>query len=109
MNETDKAKLLNPDALTSWLRKQDPDKGYVWSDPVFCLMGSYLADNGALWGEFAYSEMPNYHEIAQAKPWTFGAALERAEAIKALPPPALQLAPPTALSKEPELVTVDAE
>lgn len=92
------------DALTGWLRKQPPDAEYVWSDPVFCLVGHYLADNGACWGERSYSDIPHYEEIAKEKPWTFGAALERAEALKALPPPPLQLAPPTAR----ELATVDA-
>jgi hypothetical protein len=78
------------EALTEWLRGQPPDGEYVWSDPVFCLMGHYLADNGACWGERSYSDLPHYEEIAHEKPWTFGAALERAEAL-ALPAPALQL------------------
>jgi hypothetical protein len=75
------------DALTGWLRKQPPDGEYVWSDPVYCLMGKYLADNDACWGERAYSDLPHYEEIAGEKPWTYGAALERAEAL-ALPAPA---------------------
>ena len=94
---------MNTDKLTEWLRKQNPDEEYVWSDPVHCLMGKYLADNDSMWGKFAYSEMPNYYEIAQEKPWTFGAALERAEAL-ALPPP-----PPQLTAPKRELVTVDAE
>ena len=76
------------------MRKQDPDKEYVWSDPVFCLMGQYLADNGSSWGERSYSDMPYYYEIAHQKPWTFGAALQRAEGVKemlALPAPTPQL------------------
>jgi hypothetical protein len=91
------------EALTGWLRKQPPDQEYVWQDPVFCLMGHYLADNDSRWGERSYSDMPGYEEIAQAKPWTFGAALERAEALKALPPPPLQIE-----HKANDLVTVDA-
>jgi hypothetical protein len=82
--------LLNAERLTNWLRKQDPGEEYIWSDPVFCLMGRYLADNGSAWGEMQYSNMPHYTEIAAEKPWTFGAALERAEALT-LPAPALQL------------------
>ena len=38
--------------------------------------------------------MPHYEEIAGEKPWTFGAALERAEGVKemlALPAPTPQL------------------
>jgi hypothetical protein len=81
---------MTTEALAKWLRGQDPDEYYIWSDPVYCLMGRYLAANGSRWGERSYSDMPNYHEIAQEKPWTYGAALERAEAL-ALPAPALQL------------------
>lgn len=91
------------DALTGWLRKQDPGEEYVWQDPVFCLMGRYLADNQASWGERSYSDVPHYEEIAGTQPWTFGAALERAEKL-ALPAPALQIAAP-----QREAVTVDAE
>ena len=98
--------LMDKGALTDWLRTQPPDGEYVWSDPVFCLMGRYLADNDSRWGEVQYSDMPDYEEIAKEKPWTFGAALERAEKL-ALPAPALQIAAPlTADTREP--VTVDA-
>lgn len=75
------------DALIAWLRRQPPDQDYVWQDPVYCLMGHFLMDNGARWGDVIYSDMPGYEQIAQQKPHTFGAALERAEALKALPPP----------------------
>lgn len=84
----DNTALLNPDSLVDWLRQQPPDGEYIWQDPVFCMMGRYLADHDSRWGEFSYSEMPNYDAIAGKKPWTFGAALERAEALKQLPPPA---------------------
>jgi hypothetical protein len=97
--------LLDTDKLTGWLKNQPPDGEYVWSDPVFCLMGRYLADNGSEWGAMQYSDLPLYEEIAKEKPWTFGAALERAEALKALPPPPLQIAAPVE-AREP--VTVDA-
>ena len=33
--------------LTNWLRQQDPTEEYVWSDPVHCMMGKYLDDNGS--------------------------------------------------------------
>ena len=73
--------LLNAERLTNWLRKQDPTEEYVWSDPVYCMMGKYLYDNGSNWGAVQYSDMPHYEEIAGEKPWTFGAALERAERL----------------------------
>lgn len=81
--------LFTTEALTEWLRNQPSDQEYVWSDPVFCLMGRYLADNGSCWGEQGYSDMPNYEVIAGQKPWTYGAALGRAEAL-ALPAPSPQ-------------------
>jgi hypothetical protein len=95
--------LLNADSLIDWLRTQPSDEEYVWSDPVKCLMGRYITDVGTPKDLYAYSEMPHYHEIAETKPHTFGAALERAEALKALPPPALQIE-----DKTRELVTADA-
>jgi len=86
------SELLDSDKLIAWLRTQPPDEEYVWQDPVYCLMGRYLASEGSHWGEFSYSAaMPHYHEIAETKPWTFGAALQRAEALKALPQPPLQI------------------
>jgi hypothetical protein len=96
------AQAPTTEALTGWLRKQPPEGEYVWSDPVYCLMGHYCADNEMAWGMFQYSDMPGYFEIAAEKPWTFGAALERAEKL-ALPPPPLQIAAPVR-----ELETVDA-
>lgn len=80
---------LTVDALIPWLRKQQPDAEYIWSDPVFCMMGRFLADHGSQWGEVAYSDMPHYEQIAGAKPWTYGAALKRAERL-ALPAPTSQ-------------------
>ncbi len=83
--------LLSPDSLIDWLRQQPPDGEYQWSDPVFCLMGRYITDVGTPVDLYAYSEMPNYHAIAETKPWTFGAALQRAEALKQLPAPPLSI------------------
>ena len=82
--------LLSNEKLIAWLREQPPEEEYVWSDPVFCLMGRYITDVGTPADLYAYNGMPNYREIAETKPHTFGAALERAEQL-ALPPPALQI------------------
>jgi hypothetical protein len=99
---------LTVEMVVSWLRRQEPDEEYIWSDPVFCLMGRYLADHGSSWGAVDYRALPHYEEIAQAKPWTYGAALERAERL-ALPPPVPQIAPPVPqiASASRELVVVD--
>jgi hypothetical protein len=96
------SELLDADSLIAWLRKQPPELEYVWSDPVFCLMGHYVRDMGTPKDLYAYGDMPHYHEIAEVKPHTFGAALQRAEALKALPAPALQIE-----DKTRELVTVE--
>ena len=98
--------LLSSDNLIDWLRQQPPEGEYTWSDPVFCLMGRYVTDRGRPQDLYGYNDMPNYHEIAETKPHTFGAALQRAEALKALPSPASFEAPVT--EKTRDLVTVDA-
>jgi hypothetical protein len=82
------SELLDSDKLIAWLRQQPADEEYQWSDPVKCLMGRYITDVGTPADLYAYSEMPHYHEIAETKPWTFGAALQRAEAFRELAPPA---------------------
>jgi hypothetical protein len=97
------SELFDSDKLIAWLRQQPPDEEYTWSDPVFCLMGRYVTDVGRPKDLYGYSDMPHYHEIAETKPHTFGAALQRAEALKALPAPALQIE-----DKSRELVTVEA-
>lgn len=94
---------LTLEALIAWLRQQPPDQEYTWQDPAFCLVGRYRAAHGGNWGEVSYSELPHYDEIAQTKPWNMGAALERAEAVKALPPPSddpVVIAEPLALIEE---------
>jgi hypothetical protein len=78
---------LTIDALATWLRQQPPEMTYIWSDPVFCLVGHYLADNDSAWGAAQYSDIPDYELIARTEPHTFGAALQRAEKLLALPAP----------------------
>ena len=76
--------LFDVNKLIAWLHQQPPEGEYQWSDPVFCLMGRYITDVGTAADLYAYGEMPHYHEIAETKPWTFGAALERAEQMKGI-------------------------
>jgi hypothetical protein len=78
---------LTTQALAAWLRTQPPEDTYTWSDPVFCLLGRYLADHESQWGSAQYSELPAYELIAKSQPHTFGAALARAEKLLALPAP----------------------
>lgn len=105
----DKQELLKVDRLKGWLAGQvaggKGEAEYIWQDPVYCLMGNYLADHGHSWGEFAYSELPHYEQIAGARPWTYGAALERLEGVErrlALPAPLL------AIERKPTEVVVEA-
>jgi hypothetical protein len=84
-------------AIMQWLRSQPPAGEYTWQDPVFCLVGRYLADHGSQWGVVSYSDMPEYHRIAGSKPWTYGAALERAQEVLALPAPTPALPAPAVL------------
>lgn len=98
---------LTIEALVDWLRTQPPEKTYIWSDPVFCAVGQYLADHDSSWGTVAYSELPDYERIAKVEPHTFGAALERAEKLLALPAPESKPLVPKALPlPELELVAV---
>ena len=78
---------LTTNALVSWLKNQPPEQTYVWSDPVFCLIGHYMAANDSSWGTAQYSDLPDYELIAKSEPHTFGAALTRAEALLAPPTP----------------------
>lgn len=89
-------------AITEWLQAQPHDQEYIWQDPTECMVGHYLRDHGSSWGAVMYSDIPHYHEIAAEKPWTFGAALERAKTL-ALPPPH-----PAANSLELPLLTAES-
>ena len=92
---------LTIEALVKWLRTLPPDETYIWSDPVFCMMGQYLLAHDSTWGAAQYSEMPGYAEIAAEKPWTFGAALERAEKLLALPAPTSEMLSEISVTPEP--------
>lgn len=92
---------LTENSLVSWLRTKPADQTYVWSDPVFCLVGHYFADHQSTWGAAQYSDLPNYELIAKTEPHTFGAALERAEQLLALPAPTHIPAPELELVAEP--------
>src|SRR5262252_1796041 len=90
--------LLHLEALHAWLREVVEEEGrgderYEWSGPVYSMMGKYIEERGTPADLYAYSDMPHYREIAETKPWTLGAALERVERL-ALPAPALALPAP---------------
>ena len=77
--------LNNPNwskGVLDWLRQQPADSSYDWNHPDHCVIGQYLAAKGQKREGIDYTEMPHYREIAAAEPWTFGAALERALAVR---------------------------
>ena|SRR5215510_3770873 len=79
--------LPTHDELIDYLKTKDPKGEYVWQDPVFCLMGNFYRDHNIDgWSRVIYSDMPDYGIIAGEKPWTFGAALDRAQALRAEKP-----------------------
>ena len=88
MMQQPKTPAMTEEALIAFLETQDPNAEYTFQDPAGCLMARYFAAHDAPWSGTAYHAMPNYLAIAGDKPHTFGAALERARALKALPAPA---------------------
>jgi hypothetical protein len=65
--------------VVDWMRRQPADADYDWQHPDRCIVGRFLAAKGLARQAVDYAEMPHYHEITEPKPWTFGAALKRAE------------------------------
>lgn len=80
---------LTIEALAEWITTHPLSNEYIYQDPFFCLLGQYFSDCGAIdaIAESAYEQFPSYKQIAEPKPHTFGAALQRAEKLLALPPP----------------------
>jgi|GEM_PF-1347451 len=74
-------------SLIAWLETKDPRQQYDWNDRCGrCLFGQYMKAHGIPWNYDGYdSTYGNVartfgNHIALAKPWNFGAALERARA-----------------------------
>lgn len=79
------------DAFIAWLKTKPASQEYYWPDPEGCAMGQYRAylrkDLGIL-DEYMPCALlltsgPNsYYVSCNRTPWTFGAALKRAEKYK---------------------------
>lgn len=82
--------------LIAWLETQDPTTTYDFRDTNGCLVCAYynaLGINGRsnpdrplygdTFGPHGSEERNNYGRVACRRPWTFGAALERAREIAA--------------------------
>lgn len=99
---TVEAEPFTLDHLIAWLEKRDPDEWYKFTSVRMCMLGQYTYENG---GKICYSydnldgvskysvgdrslplnDLANgipIHRVARELPHTFGAALERARALR---------------------------
>jgi hypothetical protein len=83
-----KPDVFSLQGLIYWLEMQPANIAYDWDDIHGCLACKYLqAVKG--WevpaGETnlgsVFEDLDQYHDVCAVRPWTFGAALERARAI----------------------------
>jgi hypothetical protein len=85
--------VLSLESLIAWLERHPPMTFYNFNDcDGMCLYGQYMAANGIMWresGATGNTDVPAgredfcilvYQYVARQRPWTFGAALERARA-----------------------------
>ena len=78
------------DAFIAWLERQPAEGVYNWADcEGGCLMGLYsvaIGDGHKSWayriGDVECIEYTMHAEVAMPRPWTFGAALDRARALR---------------------------
>lgn len=70
---------LSIDSLIAWLEKQPPKQKYSFHDARNCLIAQYLSAAGEKSCVLYANEVELYFGyVAVERPWTFGAALERA-------------------------------
>jgi hypothetical protein len=76
---------INPMSLLSliqWLKKFPPETKYNYADLGNCLINQYLKAHNINYCCYSdFLDGPKRFEIAGTRPSTFGAALERAEAL----------------------------
>lgn len=76
-----KADPFSLESLIAWLEKQPADREYNWASIDECMCAQYFGC-GADWAErhdqFEFATGIRPDAIALGRPWTFGAALERA-------------------------------
>jgi hypothetical protein len=74
--------------LIAWLETEDPSTKYDWADPYYnCLCARFLRSRGidepvAYAYEYAeiFGDGATYLRVGMKRPWTYGAALQRAKA-----------------------------
>lgn len=73
--------IFTREALIAWLKTKPADDKYYWPSCTDCLLGIYCRERGIR--DVRFTEICGgvlaYHYIAASQPWTFGAALRRAE------------------------------
>lgn len=63
--------------IIAWLRTKPADQCYDWSNGESCPMAQYLEATGQI-----ENGMPDWYiNLTLTRPWTFGAALQRAESL----------------------------
>lgn len=73
--------------FVGWLEKQPATREYDWYDVQSCVVCQYLdaslgeAERKQTYLSSVFPAIEIYHNICGRRPWTFGAALERARAI----------------------------
>jgi len=73
--------LLTVERLIVWLETQDPETRYSIGSAHTCLIGQFCAAHGV--ADPPYIVPPVFGMIAMFDiPWTFGAALDRAKALR---------------------------
>jgi hypothetical protein len=76
-----KADPFSLESLIAWLEKMPAEKEYNWAS-ANCLLCQYLAEKGRNpMREYRLFNLDLRCDVAQARPWTFGAALERARKL----------------------------
>lgn len=83
-------KTMTLSGLIAWLDTKQPNEGYNYSDINDCLLSQYFRSRGYIgafcapgsmsaFGIFVTRRVPSaLDRVAIVRPWTFGAALERA-------------------------------
>lgn len=91
--ETNPHPVFSLDGLIWWLERQPGEDTYDWTDcSGACAIGLYFRDSGIKWSAANYREMipiiigrdgRTNSSVLLSRPWTFGAALSRAKALRA--------------------------
>jgi hypothetical protein len=94
-NTTTKPDVFSLESLVAWLEKQPASKTYCYVDGGNCLIHQYLAAAGipvlVVWSHGDYCEVgshdrkstsDSFWQVSKGYPRNFGAALERARALR---------------------------